>query len=788
MSGTPSDESNPCHFTSFPPMPSSSSPATTLHAAAPDRPSARREPRQGAFERVQLWVVLWVLASEMVRGGFGVTLLPELPARGTRTPLDTAAIVLRAVSIALYPLLAFTVSRRFPLWHRPTRHAGYFLGVLAGLHALAFAASSLVQPAFGWMFYLHRTFEFTVFTVFAHGMMYGERYHQKEREELRLRAQVAGSTTDRMRAQVRALKMDWSPRFLTRTLESIGDLLGRDVAAAKRLLLGLSSVLRRTLAQARTETVRLEQEVEFVREVLRVEAMRRPGLAVEWELEDDALELAVPHMSLLAMVFQALQGDDGPARLRISAAPEPSGVRLIVDVHGAAAGEDATASDSIPDRLRAVYGPEHGLRRIPLDGNGVRLQLVCSSEPTEGDREAAIDRSSVPSPVPASAPPAEDAGPAIGGRLELGTYAAFALFYSLLTLFTARAHVGAGDVVLAAPAWLYVAGMGAYVALWWASMAVTARFLSSRYPVRHGNWPRRLALHLLGAVFVGILNGLAYYPFQRYVIEGGMVTIGLLSNWDWGDLAVYPPLAGIAHGFAYAREYHAKRISELRLRSLLSEAELSRTDAELQALKAELNPHFLFNALNTVSSLMHTRVDESRRVVAHLSALLRRVLQSGALQEVTLREEVEFVRLYLEIEQARFGEALRIRYDVHPATLRARVPHLLIQPLVENAVKHGLRPRDGTGQVVLSTRRDGDFLELAVADDGVGPEHSPSEDGTGTGLANLRERLRQMYGSEHTFELVAAPGGGATARVRIPFSEDAPAIPAAHLRGMLEGV
>ena len=168
---------------------------------------------------------------------------------------------------------------------------------------------------------------------------------------------------------------------------------------------------------------------------------------------------------------------------------------------------------------------------------------------------------------------------------------------------------------------------------------------------------------------------------------------------------------------------------------------------------------------------MHTRVDEARRVVAHLSALLQRVLASGGLQEVTVREEVEFIRLYMEIEQARFGDALRIDYDVDPATLHARVPHLLLQPLVENAVKHGLRPRGGTGRVVLSTRRAGAWLELAVADDGVGPAHAPAEDGTGTGLANVRQRLRQLYGDEHAFSLDAAPAGGAVARVRIPFSE-----------------
>ncbi|MBD0320382.1 MAG: histidine kinase [Gemmatimonadetes bacterium] len=328
-----------------------------------------------------------------------------------------------------------------------------------------------------------------------------------------------------------------------------------------------------------------------------------------------------------------------------------------------------------------------------------------------------------------------------------------------------------GRVTLAGPAWLYVGGAAFYAALWWGSFVAAARWLSSRYPIRQASWRRGIAIHAVGATVVALLNGLAYFPYQRWAVEGGSVILGLASHWAWGDLAVYPTLAGIAHGFIYAREYHAKRLSELRLRSLLAESELQRTEAELQALKAELNPHFLFNALNTVSSLMHTRVDDARRVVAHLSALLRRVLESSSLQEVSVEEEVEFIRLYLEIEQARFGDALRIVYRLDPATLRARVPHLLIQPLVENAVKHGLRPRDGTGQVMLSSTRVGDFLQLMVADDGVGPSHAPRAEGTGTGLANVRQRLRQLYGERQSFELAPAPRGGATASIRIPFTE-----------------
>jgi LytS/YehU family sensor histidine kinase len=721
-----------------------------------------RLPRLSTFDRIQLLLVLWAAAASILQGGLGVSFpgasVPGVPALSWAL---LGGALLRATSVAMYPLLAFVMSRRAPLWGGSRRSIAWHAGTIAALHCAAFLCGELAAwigrpAAYGWSFYLHTTFEYAVYAVFAHGMQYGERFHEKEREELRLRAEMADSTAARAGAQVRALRMEWSPHFLTGTLEAIGALLSRDVAAAKRMLLGLSSVLRRVLAHARIEAVRLEKEVELVEEVLRVEALRRTGLVVEREIDEAALDLPVPHMALLTMVFQALQGcrADAPLRLAISAAPDESGVLLRVDAFGEPAEQPPAAT-------------AHAFRQTSV-GDSVRLELRCASEaPADAApvRRAAISAPAAPIP-------------AVGRGLEAGTYATLILSYTLLALFAAWTRVESGSIALAGPAWLYVGGAAFYAALWWGSFVAAARWLSARYPIRQASWRRGVAMHAAGALLVAILNGIAYFPYQWYAVEGGSVVLGIASHWAWGDLAVYPTLAGIAHGFIYAREYHAKRLSELRLRSLLAESELQRTEAELQALKAELNPHFLFNALNTVSSLMHTRVDDARRVVAHLSALLRRVLESGSLQEVSVEEEVEFIRLYLEIEQARFGDALRIVYRLDPATLRARVPHLLIQPLVENAVKHGLRPRDGTGQVMLSSERVGDFLQLMVADDGVGPGHTPRAEGTGTGLANVRQRLRQLYGEHQSFELAPAPSGGATASIRIPFTEHPRTAPA----------
>ena len=236
--------------------------------------------------------------------------------------------------------------------------------------------------------------------------------------------------------------------------------------------------------------MRLEQEVEFVREVLRVEALRRPGLPVEWEIGEEALEMPVPHLSLVTMVYQAVRDDAvGPARLRISAAAEGADVLLRVDAPGTPFTEGVDTADSA-----GVHGG-YAFRRAPLDGDGVRLELRCASEtPPPEPRTAPGSRAADASgPRSAAAPAVEGREPAVGRRLELGTYGAFLLFYTLLTVYTAYRQVGDGSVVLAAPAWAYVGGMGAYAALWWGSMALAARALSTRFPFAAANgaaaWP-----------------------------------------------------------------------------------------------------------------------------------------------------------------------------------------------------------------------------------------------------------------------------------------------------------
>ena len=189
-------------------------------------------------------------------------------------------------------------------------------------------------------------------------------------------------------------------------------------------------------------------------------------------------------------------------------------------------------------------------------------------------------------------------------------------------------------------------------------------------------------------------------------------------------------------------------------------------EARLQALQMQLIPHFLFNTLHAISALMHQDVEAADRMITRLSELLRHALESTDQQEAPLREEIDFLKRYLEIEETRFGDRLKIELNIPPDTEDLLVPNLALQPLVENAIQHGIEPHARPGRVTISARRDGANLLLEVRDTGNGaPAGSWRE---GVGLTNTRSRLRQLYGDRQTFELGSAPGGGFLASIRLP--------------------
>src|SRR5262245_40790860 len=193
--------------------------------------------------------------------------------------------------------------------------------------------------------------------------------------------------------------------------------------------------------------------------------------------------------------------------------------------------------------------------------------------------------------------------------------------------------------------------------------------------------------------------------------------------------------------------------------------------AQLQSLKMQLHPHFLFNTLHAISALMDDDVKAARRMIARLSELLRLTLENAGQQEFSLRQELDALERYLEIEQIRFQDRLTVRLAVAPETLDASVPNLILQPIVENAIRHGIAPRSSAGWIEIRAERREGMVELQVIDDGPGLQPAGEELREGIGLTNTRARLRQLYGDEHRIEIEDAAEGGLAVKLSIPYRQ-----------------
>jgi sensor histidine kinase YesM len=233
------------------------------------------------------------------------------------------------------------------------------------------------------------------------------------------------------------------------------------------------------------------------------------------------------------------------------------------------------------------------------------------------------------------------------------------------------------------------------------------------------------------------------------------------------DLLIYLAVVGALLARRYSVEARQRGVAAAEAEALLARA-------RLETLSARLQPHFLFNALQAIATLIRRDPDAATKMTVRLGDLLRASLRSTGEQKVPLRDEVELLRAYLAVEAERFSDRLRVRYEIDDTALDCLVPDLLLQPLVENAVRHGISPRPDGGTITVAARRAGDRLEISVSDDGVGldagaPVAPASGDlERGLGLATTRERLAVMYSGSAVFSLEHGPDGGVVARISIP--------------------
>jgi len=286
--------------------------------------------------------------------------------------------------------------------------------------------------------------------------------------------------------------------------------------------------------------------------------------------------------------------------------------------------------------------------------------------------------------------------------------------------------------------------------------------LARRFPLEPGRWALGVAVHAPAAIVFGVAHGLIRaavgpwvdsrpIPTDRIVL--GQLLLTFVSYW------VFVAMDQAWHNY---RRYRDREVRSSRLESQLARA-------QLDVLRMQLHPHFLFNTLHAVSALLHRDPAAADEMIAQLSDLLRMTLDNFGVQEVTLAEELEFVRRYLDIQQTRFHDRLAVTIDVPPETLDARVPNQVLQPIVENAIKHGLDGRQGVGRIEIRARGRASMLQLTVRDDGPGVKSgAPAASHGGIGLSNTRARLEQLYGPLAALDLSAHPAGGAIVTLLVP--------------------
>ncbi len=312
-------------------------------------------------------------------------------------------------------------------------------------------------------------------------------------------------------------------------------------------------------------------------------------------------------------------------------------------------------------------------------------------------------------------------------------------------------------------------------ALWGPLFTPIAVFMARRFQFEKQKWLRSLIVHCfaapaIAAIHAWICVAFSFWIWPSMASYGAVDTLQMFQRYflmyGTDNIFIYWSIVCVMQGWIYYERYRDRE-----LRASVLETQLAK--AQLQALKVQLHPHFLFNTLNSVNELMHHDVNTAERVITRLSDLLRMALENIGVQEVPLSQELHFVEGYLEIEQLRFQDRLHIVYDVAPETLDCRIPNLLLQPIVENAIRHGIARSSEGGRIEIFTRKISDRLLIVVSDNGPGLKINgngkPATANFGLGLSTTRSRLEFLYGKEQTFVLNNLPERGLEVRISLPW-------------------
>ncbi|HXD30931.1 MAG TPA: histidine kinase [Pyrinomonadaceae bacterium] len=313
----------------------------------------------------------------------------------------------------------------------------------------------------------------------------------------------------------------------------------------------------------------------------------------------------------------------------------------------------------------------------------------------------------------------------------------------------------------------YVFFMQMSICYLWALTTPLVLWLARRFRIDRDKWLRRTLFHVgVGSLLVGSMSAIHYVLFITYFNKPEYLTVlrdlqYVLYNLD-RQASIYWVLVLLSHALNYYQSYRKGELRASRLETQLAQS-------QLEALKMQVHPHFLFNTLHSISALLNRDTEAARRMITRLGDFLRMTLENAGAQEVTLQEEMEFLNKYLEIERIRFRDRLTTQVEVDPSVLDVRVPNLILQPIVENAMRHAIASQHA-GRIEINAFPRNGCLRIQVKDNGPGlsDDAVSNQFGKGVGLANTKARLERLYGSEHLLELTNASTGGLIVTLEVP--------------------
>jgi LytS/YehU family sensor histidine kinase len=620
----------------------------------------------------------------------------------------------------------------------------------------------------------------------VHCVMYIRESKRAEARAFRLRTELAEAARQRLDAELRALKSELSPRFMIEAFETIQSLIRIAPDRAEDAVAQLGGVVRTALHRGSTCEVPLHEEIELLQPALELERARLGALQVDLRVDDDVLDALLPELVLQPLVSVALEGQAGQSgspRLVIAAGRDTeqpeliaitvtgSGTRL---ADGSAPDHQAAWQTTVRNRLAQMYGERSSLTLSPRSHECSAARLLLPYHETEQQ-------------VATTEPSASPAVPIVAGRGIIRALCAIAgavLWYVYLASTDVRSELARRIYATGVlPRFLFELQWATAACVLTLTMCMAIR-MSHRFPWSDATIPtrRKLLMHaraMLGLSALLVAQKAAMSLPYGIVADTSLRHIAFLSFKTAYSAVFFYTLTLGAHYLIVGvwRRLRVQR-SEARLEAEMNETVRSRAAAELRALQAELNPHFLGNALHAVAGLIRVSPEQAIHVLGQLSQVLRAPLVSSGEYEVSLAEELAMLHPYLEVERARIRRPLPVRWNVEHEALRGRVPQMILQPLVENAVKHGLGrgAANETAGIEVHACRKGPVLEIAVADDGCGLDaragQRASRGPPRVGVANTRARLRELYGDRATFELASRPEGGTMARISVPWHEE----------------